>query len=185
MKKVIFILLFPIFAFGFDLGIKVGTSEIVSKGERYFINGSSDIYFSKYIFAFKRNLVGFSFDFVYGKNINFSREEFYQSFEGNLIFIFNLMSDIGTPEIFILSGYVNPSRNKNGRIDGYLGVGISSNKVELNGNSFKSEGYQWFVGLRWMYIERLGMGFEYKFKGFNMENIKYIEHYFFNIVALF
>ncbi len=185
MKKILIFLFLPVLSFGFDLGVKVGSSEISLENKTYFIDGSSDIYINKYIFAFKKNVVGLSFDFVYGKSRSLNSEEFYRAFEGNIIFFINLVSDIGTPEIFILSGYVNPMKRKAGRIDGYFGGGISSNKVKIDEKSFKDKAYQWFLGLRWMYIERLGMGFEYKFKRFNTKSIKYIEHYFFNIVALF
>jgi opacity protein-like surface antigen len=185
MKKLLLFLFFPVLCFAFELGIKVGSSEISLKDKTYFIDGSSDIYLNKYLFAFKRNLVGVSFDFIYGKNLDFNKREFFRSFEGNVVFIINFLSDVGTPEIFILSGYVNPMGRKAGRIDGYFGGGISTNKVEVNETTYNNTAYQGFLGLRWMYIERLGMGFEYRYKSFKREDLKFIKNYFFNIIAIF
>ncbi len=173
------------FSYAFDLGIKIGSSQIDLQNETDYINGTSDIYLNKYLFAFRRNVVGVSFDFIYGKDRSLINEKFYRSFEGNIIFVINLASDVGTPEIFILSNYVNPMKRKAGRIDGYFGGGISSNKIKLNKTVYKNTAYQGFLGLRWMYIERLGMGFEYRFKNFNDKDLKSVKNYFFNIVASF
>ncbi len=185
MKKILSILFLPVFCFAFDLGVKVGTTQIDFQNETHYINGTADIYLNKYLFAFKRNLIGFSFDFLYGKNLSLNEERFYRSFEGNVILVFNLASDVGTPEIFILSGYVNPMRRKEGRIDGYLGGGISSNKIKINQEVYEHTAYQGFLGFRWMYIERLGMGFEYRIKNFHKKDLKSVKNYFFNITASF
>jgi len=185
MKKLILILLFPLFAFGFELGVKVGSTGLNFQNRTEYINGTSDIYLNKYLFGYKRNVVGFSFDFIYGKDLELNNRHFYRSFEANAIVVVNLVSDIGTPEIFILSNYVNPNKKEEGRIDSYFGLGLSANRVEINQKIYKGSAYQYFFGIRWMYIERLGIGFEYRFKNFKKNDLNSVENFFFNVVAAF
>ncbi len=168
-----------------ELGVEVGTTELNFGNDKRYIYNTSNIYFNHFFKLYKRNKVGFSGNFVYGSNPTNSYVDSYKSFEGNVVFVINLKSYIGTPDYFYLSSYVNPNRLETGRIDLYLSGGVSLNQIDTDAGDVNNIGYQSTVGINWFYIQNLGIGMFYTFKWINEHPVKNIQYFSFNMIGEF